>query len=332
LTLAGSAESATLDWSAPDGCPSREAIEARLTEAIGSPLAQATPLRFTARLSRPGPVAYRLELLALLPDEDSRREAPRVFEAQGCSELADAAIVAIALALGIDLTAPRESTDAVQPPVAPAAPASPPVSAVVAPRASSKAVTTSSKPTKSEVTSTDAFQAWLRSLKASARFGLVVDAGALPSIAPGMEVSAMAHHGSNALRVTGFSLLERERLVDGDAGGRFSLAGGSLSVCRERHYRGAFASFCAGLELGKLTGRGIGALRVAHERSIFWALPEADVSVTSPAIGFGLRSFVTLGVGVPLNRTPFVLDGTRELHRPATLVGRLVVGLEIDLN
>jgi hypothetical protein len=115
-------------------------------------------------------------------------------------------------------------------------------------------------------------------LKATARLGLVVDAGALPSIAPGIEVSAIAHHGANALRATGFSLLERERLDDGGAGGRFSLAGGSLSFCRERHYRGAFASFCAVLELGALRGRGIGALQAAPypsaEADIYYCVPE----------------------------------------------------------
>ena len=83
---------------------------------------------------------------------------------------------------------------------------------------------------------------------------------------------------------------------------------------------------CAGLEVGRLGGRGV-AFDGAHDASLWWVAATAGARwrrALAPALGL----VVDAGVVVPLGRPEFTFDSGGVAFRPAPLAGRLAVALE----
>ena len=98
-TVGVTARAAELDWNAPASCPTRDTLELHLRDSLGTPLAEAAALRFSAKVTQLSRGTFRLDLW-VVGSETPLPNPPRVFEANSCEELVDTATVAIALALG----------------------------------------------------------------------------------------------------------------------------------------------------------------------------------------------------------------------------------------
>jgi hypothetical protein len=87
------------------------------------------------------------------------------------------------------------------------------------------------------------------------------------------------------------------------------------------------AAACGGLEVGRLAGSGFGT-SWDDTRASLWLAPRVGISAS-----YALSSAVDLRAGleglVPLSRPVFVLENVGRVHRPAALVGRLELGLEL---
>lgn len=84
---------------------------------------------------------------------------------------------------------------------------------------------------------------------------------------------------------------------------------------------------CAGAELGRLSGVGVGVANKEHP-STNWAAASASLGAKW-AISGAFRLQATLGVAVPfVGRRPFTLDGTR-VHEPTAVAARAEVGPEL---
>lgn len=279
-------------WSAPAECPGSAVLRERIVRALRQSLDS-----FDQETSFNGTVVrdaegYRLVLV-------SRRGAERgmrVIRDGDCNALTSAAALAIALALRAHAEEP--------PPAAPAAAETP--RRTRAPRPAPR----------------------------HRRVGLVAagqtDSGTLPSPSAGPELGLEAGVGWLAGGLRGGTLGPSREVRDGK-GGRFWLASGQLDACvlliAERT---ATLATCALLEAGRLKGSGRG---VDHPRagSAFWIAAGGRLA---SAVRLGSSRYSAL-VGVsavrPALRRAFMINGHQQVHRPAVMVGRLELGIVVDV-
>jgi hypothetical protein len=173
--------------------------------------------------------------------------------------------------------------------------------------------------------------AWVPSLSA----GLLVDAGTLPSATLGATVGAALGVGRIEIQALGTLLFEREVDVPGglssDAAATLGFAGAGLLACTPlfREATGRLSSrACLGWELGQLTGEGKGVARPGRGRT-FWSAPRADIAGRLALAGtpWGVR--MALAAEVPLERDDFTLGPDTVVHRPAPIVVRAALGVDV---
>jgi hypothetical protein len=151
-----------MDWDAPEACPGALELYARLSSVLGyepDTLGRLSRVRGSVVATASG---YRL----VLETFESARRSSRLFEATSCDDLADAAALAVALAM-----APPSVAEPAPAPISPeAAPAT-----IPAVEAAGALVATSG---------TEAWQA-----RGFASASAVLEYGALPGPAPGIAMS-----------------------------------------------------------------------------------------------------------------------------------------------
>ena len=87
----------------------------------------------------------------------------------------------------------------------------------------------------------------------------------------------------------------------------------------------------AGIELGRLSGEGVGsAVTSSHPSNTFWSAARAELGLLVP-LASSLRFVGRAGVALPMIRREFVLDGPEVVFRPASVSGRVALGLELSL-
>jgi hypothetical protein len=322
ITFSQLASAAKLDWHTPQACPTAETVEHRVRIAIGVPLEQAGDSRFKCSVTESTNGSFRLELRVEIPSVETA-EPPRIIEANTCDQVADTAVIAIALALGA--TALEEPSDSVR--AAPDVRSRRQDSSVSVTGQNNKHKDTkhnhAAKPPP--VAPSESSHLWV-----GARVGPVVDRGSLPGfglgLAPAFDFGYRAVSARLSATIFG---TKRTALVDG-AGGEFSLWTAALAACGNTPRERAHATLCAGLEVGKMTGSGIGSLKVARQGSVPWWMLHIQVDVVTNPWLFGMRSYFGGLAGAPLIRHPFTLGTLEQVYRPESIVLRLVAGLEVD--
>ena len=318
ITLATPVSAAELLLAQPSPCSIGDELSFRAERALGEPLASAAPVRCTVHIERDGAgYAARLEFAGMDSRETPRQ---RAFSAPSCEKLADTLAVAVVLAVGSG--APSESPPAASdaesptpPPSAPAPEADPEVRDIL-PEEPSPA------------------------LQVRARTALAMDLGTLPAPAFGAQLGAVLGGGVLESELLGTYLVPRRATSDAPEGetlsGTLSFASGSALACLPRLLHSpAFAlGACAGLEVGALWGRGTD-VNVSRSRSSLWAAARAGArarwSFGDGPLGLELEA----GAVVPFERHDFTVtqnETTLVLHRPSAVVGRLSVGLGINLD
>jgi hypothetical protein len=273
----------------------------------GRALEEVNGVEFELELEHAGD-GWKLVLRTLRGDEQS----PRVRELSGasCGEVTDAAAVAIAMAVNERpvIDAPASAAEAASEP-----PNSQPPERVVPPV---------STPPPAPPRSSSWFSA------AAALHG-VLDVGALPNLAPGVELDLSA--GSSRVQgvlVAGAFVPQQSRLADGK-GGEFRLLIGGALGCAAQSFGRVRGSGCVGFELGQISGEGVGVQR-SQLGSRLWSALRAEIGV-SDAVAPGFSLVARVAAVAPLTRPEFVVDGLERVHRPSSVAGRALVGVEFQL-
>ena len=102
---------------------------------------------------------------------------------------------------------------------------------------------------------------------------------------------------------------------------------GGLRGCYLREAALLFGA-CLGLELGRITGVGVGADR-NDEREEAWFAGRAGLLGIYPYGGLAALRLGLEGL-IPLTRPEFALDNVGPVHQPSAVIGRLSLGLEMS--
>lgn len=340
VTAAADAEGEPLSlaWVAPETCPTRAEVVARVHAHLGDPslsLPRTSPTVF-ARVTEVA-TGYALELEWTLADASESRHV----EAATCEELARAAALVIALAIDPNARlattqAPsaegERSTDGGGPAARPSPPdGSPAIPADAIPPATRPPTTPPPKATAPEAPGTTpnprrAPRAWSGGATAVLEGGLEV--GALPEPAVGVGSGVEVWRGPIALGlvVRWFGVAEAE-----NAAGRGHFSEGMLAVlpCATQRWTRFGLSECVTTELTATYARGIEV--DSPDTRLAWNMRLGAGVRGHLAVGRGLR----LGVGawmlaVPA-RPPYTLGGM-ELFQPEPVQARVLAGIEYGLE
>jgi hypothetical protein len=316
LFVAPSARAATLEWSGPQACAIRSELTEEVERLIERPLAEVGTLRFSVQVTgKPGQLRLQLETR-----EAAGARAVRTLPGRTCSELAQAAAIAIALAV-------RESEQGSGEEAA-AHPARAQALALREPEDASTAASDGNQDVAQQPLQRQAAResAWGASLGLAG----LIDSGSLPGVGPGAELEASLKYESVRLMGAGGLFASREVRRSDGSGGEFQLAFAALLLCAERLVRTPFVLLgCAGAEVGRLSAQGFG-VSDPEQGSSAWRALRVEVGAAW-LTGDSVRLFLRAGAGIPLTRAQFLIGGTERLHQPRTLASRALLGVELDL-
>ena len=314
LTSAPDVAARELTWNAPAACQQSAYVAEQIETLTGRSLASIEDYDFSVEVAE-GP-GRTWELLLVTKPRGAAEQSERRFRGASCSEVSDAAAVAIAMTLRGDAAETRaaESQEPARTPSQPVA--LPPVSD----RRPRDVETKRAGPRERNGASSAAAHLGLRG---------IFESGALPGAGFGGVLAAGVGWHALRLELQGGLLGPRGTDTSGGRGGDFQLAFGAALACYQRELGRPRALACLGYELGSLSGEGYG---VAEPRlgSTLWhgILVELGAGLPlSETLSLSLRA----GVGVPLGRRAFVLDRGEQVHRPSTISGRAQAGFEITL-
>jgi hypothetical protein len=291
----------TFTWDAPPECPTAEAVERRLTQLLADAGRPSPPEGAVRVVVTPGQTRHSARVsLQLGADPPS----VRLLSAPSCAELADAATLAVALAL----TAPEAPRPAPEPatsppPVAPDRPAERPLPAPAA-----------SPP--------------IARLHLSLRGAAGLDAATLPAASPGGSLGLALSLGPAEVELSALGLFTQtaERASPPGTGAEVSLFAGRARGCLSPEIAPLHLRPCLGLELGRLQAEGLG-VPAPTSGSGRWLAPEL-------ALGVGGRLFPALSLGLevsalfPLARDHFVLEGIGDVYRAPAFSARAAFTVE----
>jgi hypothetical protein len=343
----------TLRWQAPEGCPDRAAVEARVAHLLGGAPA-ATDRTLEADGAVEGiPRGFRLELKVA----SGGAESTRVLQSVSCESLADAGALVIALAFDPEAVTAQEIKRAEAAGGAPAGSAPPAPNpahpggdaahpegdgdhAHVGPVSTAALIRIpvpmplpppqAPPPAPAPPPSPFSFGGFL---------AFSGDAGTLPSVAPGVRAGLSL--GIGAFRIEpAFAAWPSSRSALPSlpgAGAELRLLAFALDGCRRllpwSDADAPAAAFgCVGFEIGEIHGAGFG-VPMPSSGGALWAAPKAAVRVE---LALARWAAITLDVGlaIPVDRKRFVLDlaaGRTVLHEPSPVSGRAGLGLALRL-
>lgn len=285
-----------LTWSAPPGCGSAAAVQARVRELLGEPELAFDGVQVEARV-RETTGGWGLQLLT----RDALGARERELEAERCSDLVEAAAIAITLAF----EATRASADAPRGDAAPPSAGSEP-SATPEPASAPEAETPS---------------------RANAGAELIVDMSSLAGVAAGPSLFVTLGWDALSLGVHATWLPGTHETLGPAQGVEVSLLAGGLSLCYALGRGVLDTAVCAGLDAGQLTARGAGLResRVAHDP---WLSTQAGL-VLSRELGAGFALHARGELVVPLLRQTYAVNETEAVYRVASLAARFALGARI---
>jgi hypothetical protein len=304
----------SLDWHAPDGCPSGELLLARVDQLIGERGAPVTH-----------PLASR-ELVTLLPDgrfraeidvDQAGAERTRVLEAETCTEIAEASAVVFALA------------------ISPATPAAPSAAFPTMPSLAAAPAQPNNVPPAPRVAAADEGDARAHERKRASKLGVsggvgvALDFAIASTAAPGVALAVTLAYRSVHLGLRGSFFPEHASTVPGQPsqGVDISLLALAPVACAEPFSLPVELAACAEFEFGHLQATGFGP-PVFYEKSSSWLAPGAGVSAAYPRRG-PLRSRFGVDLLVPLAHTDFVLTNVGVAHTIPGVDPRLGLALEV---
>ncbi|HWA78591.1 MAG TPA: hypothetical protein VG937_39920 [Polyangiaceae bacterium] len=312
VALATATAGATdVTFRAPGQCDRAEGVREQIERLIGRPLREAKDADFPVNVERTGNEAWRATVRTT-PRGSDTRESEREFTGKTCSEVSDAAAVAIAMAIE------QHATEA----------------ATESPSASegSKETETQGAPARAAVDAKAAEQPATPERRAvRAMIGLHggIETGALPNPAPGAEFELSVGVGKFRGTLLGALTTPQTQVLADGKGGEFQLLLAGLLACGARPLGPLDGSGCLGFELGQIAAEGVG-VRNPRIGNGPWRAARADLGIALPLTS-GLSVTLRGALAVPLTRQTFVVNATERVFRPGAFSLRALVGLELEL-
>jgi hypothetical protein len=325
---ASDAAEVTLDLDTPAGCPSAAAVKQDIERLLGRPLRSEAqrPLTAHGEITEEDGV-WRLRLRVAQGDASARQ---RNLAGDGCSELAQAAAVILALAIdpSLDVDLSRlPSIAAFEAPDASAEPGTAESSPAAAPRRSQppKSQPPETQPTETQplrkpqptagATDTDADRAEGTPMVWRLGAALLVDAYSLPQPAPGFALRGGFEWSPLRLELGGFHLLEqRSDPVPGGGVGIISLTAGTLHACVEYRTPRIAAGSCLVNEVGMLAARSDDVDTHGSGSSLWWGLGAGILGSWNVSRSWALEFGTELIA--PMTSDKFIIERVSEtVHR-----------------
>jgi hypothetical protein len=305
----------TLDWQAPQECPSAADVRSEIERLLGGPpqLPPGKPLSVHAVVRNDG--VWRVSLGTTAGTKARKRE----LDADSCRGAAEA--TALIVALMVDPNAVAQPLPA--PVASPASsgrlsgptggPSSSP-SAIGGPDTEPpRAAGTDSGPTSFTVASL-----------------MSVSMGTLPQPDIAAGVSIGIRHGLLSFALAGYyGLIERTAYASSlqGAGGRFRFGSASLIGCHALVHGPLDAGPCAFVDVGGMGAQGFGVSR-EQQRTAVW-LAAGAAGFVKWNVGRRVALLLELGALAPFFRPSFVLDNVGHVFRTAPVSGRANLGMEL---
>ncbi len=314
-------------WDSPSECPSAETVLLRLSSVMGraaSELGQHGQVE--GEIHRAGAAwVLSLTISARAAPGEPRAPSSRELRASDCDELADAAAVAIAIALGGEHT-----VGAAPAPAALASGHAAPAMSSTASRgiavngARGAVVPSDAMPDETTDKAPDEARETARMSLALSAEG-VLDSASLGGAAFGPSLQARARFGALGIGVYALWLLPREKSVAAGQHVDFSLLAAGLRGCYRVRDQRLGLDVCAGFELGALSA-------TSHEllggtaRQDMWLGPTWGAEL-GWGLMKGLRLQGRLEALLPLRQEEYVVNVDELVHRVPGASVRLSLGL-----
>lgn len=304
-------EAATLlEWRAPEGCPDARAVEQRLTAEHEQALAALAGFDQVSGTIEPRSSGWLLTIELVAHGERSSR----LISAERCDDLADAAAVAIGLALEQQRQASRSAGENAE-----HLALEPGSGAGTAPATRTPAAVDTAP------SSTDS-----AAYRLSFGADLVLDVSSLPELAPGVGVHARLGRERWQVALYGAFLPARELSLGAEQGVDFSLLAGGARGCFAPLGGVLRPAVCAGAEVGRFSADGSG-LRDARRADNPWLAPTAGLEL-SPQLWQGVFVDVRADALVPLIRKYYAVNDTDDVFRPPPVALRFYLGVSLTTD
>ncbi|HXU62189.1 MAG TPA: hypothetical protein VN962_10835 [Polyangia bacterium] len=297
LACAGSARAATLRLEAPDGCVDQATLEQEVADLVGRPLAQVPEADFRLTIAQQPSGRWHLKLEASEPGAAHVRE----LDAPSCSELGEAAAVAMAVSIRTFAETPPRPAPEPAPPVAVASVAASPPATV--------------PPSRDQ-------PHWRPALT----LALTADTGDLPHTGPGVMAGAAVRRPAGRLAVTLGWMPSRDINLTSGPGGQFQLALVAADGCFAPAWGASTVLGCLGGELGAYWATGLEVKR-PESKTTFWRAGRAGLGAAL-ALSRAISLLVQGTAVVPWPRPGFVVDGATSVYRPDAVAFRIGAGLD----
>jgi hypothetical protein len=273
-------------------------VQARVSELLAEPELAFEDMQIEARVSETAG-GWALHLLT----RDALGTRERELEAEQCTDLVEAAAIAITLAF----EATRDSAHA---PASDATPTAPEVGSELGAAPEPAPAPEAETPTT-----------------ASAGAELIVDLNSLATVAAGPSLFASLGWDALSLVLHATWLPGTTETVGPAQAVEVSLLSGGLSLCYALGRGLLDTGVCAGLDAGQLTARGAGLResRVAHDP---WLSTHAGLAL-SRELGAGLALQARGELVVPLLKQTYGVNETEAVYRVASLAARFALGARI---
>ncbi|MDD9939981.1 MAG: hypothetical protein OXU20_02865 [Myxococcales bacterium] len=319
-------EAAELQVRAHDQCISADDIRSQVEALVKRPLSELPALSFQVEIGRDAQERWHVLIQSFVPGV---ARGQRRIEGGACEEVAEAAAVAIALAMSATIQRgeawPLDERDTLAEQAAPA----PPTERTDAPEARSAARPKDAPQAPADVVGARS-QPEAGPLGMRVGLGIVLDIGLLPAPAPGAQLVLHGTYYALGLRLYGAMYGSQTHAAEGLRGaGEMALALGGLMACIEHRSQTPHVSACAGAEAAAISGEGRG-VDISHERHAWVPVLRADLGLSLP-LAEAIGAWLHVGMMIPLNRPEFVLSDGQRVHRVARLAGRGALGIELTL-
>jgi len=309
--LAGVARAQPVQCSGPAECPAQAEVIGEIERQLGGEVDWSKHAALGAVVeASPDAGGWRVVMTTRQP------EGFRELRGATCKEVAEAAALVIAMIIDPEaLLATTTDPTPVEPGADDEVPGSPDTTTATA----ATAATTGGATTP---------------VRWGLRGNIVSDIGALPGVKPGVGLTAAATLGRWRVEVAGtYWFQRREPLADDpDIGGDLSMWTGAVRGCYG--VRGWLG--CGGFEAGQVAGSGYGIQDPISNTST-WMAPTLSVA-RELKLSQWLSFFVSAEAALALRRPHFNvtvevedMDVVAEVHQPAPVVGRVLVGAEVGI-
>lgn len=295
LSLACPVRAAELHWEAPEACPDVHALESESEQVLGEPLAK-YPLRVVGVVT-PHEDLLTLSLRITFPANAETRE--RELQAGSCQELLEAAASAIALAAAESGERGNEV----------------PQSRDIEPQPRAASVDSEPEAVSAIALSVSGSSVW----------------STFPSMGLGGELQAawMLRWLRIGIGVSWFPL--REMSLTNDVRASFGMYFAELLVCGQLEAARARLFGCATADIGRMDAH-LDAPELGPTESTAWRALGVRVGASYP-IAPPLELTASLAAAMPLTRLSYYSQptGMAELHKPAVIATRLLIGILFSL-